>query len=196
MMRFSPTFLALALGAAFSAAALAQDTTSNLSSAPRSALPSGLSFSYDAAHGQISAAGLRVAPSPKAPTVSPVTGTIVITINIKVVSSFEGGTTYHCSVYAIGGALDLAAGTVEGGIENVNTFAVASTPGNETCTLTIPYEWTLTQGSGVQNGLILAYGVGAINPEEEVQHSTLQVDGIENLSANGTTEKFTFNVTL
>lgn len=197
-MRISPRQLAFALCVASTCAALAQDATPSRlpSQAGASGVPDGVSFAYDAVHGQITAGGLKLTPSVKTPTVSPVTGTIVVTVNIKIVSHFEGGTTYHCSVYAIGGAIDLRTATVDGGIENVNTFAVPPTGGSTSCTMTIPYEWTLAQGRGTDSGLILAYGVGAINPHSEVQHSTLQVDGIENLPANGTTQKFTFDVVL
>jgi hypothetical protein len=98
-------------------------------------------------------------------------------------------------VYAIGGIIDTDTGTVDGGLENANNFATAS-GGKYSCTLRIPYAWTLPSTAGADSGLILGFGVAAVNPQSEVQRSTLQVDGIENLPANGATSKFTFNVAL
>ena len=195
-MRIPQTIFALVLCAATASAVHAQTATSEFTRAtgPTKA-PSGMSFSYDAQHGQITATGVQMNTVAKKPSaVTPTSGLIDLTINIKIVSRFESGTTYHCSVYAIGGLINTDTGTVDGGIENANGFATVTAPGMATCRIKIPYEWTLA-GQG-DTGLILAYGVGAINVHSEVEHSTLQVNGIDNLPANGTTSKFVFNVAL
>jgi hypothetical protein len=156
-----------------------------------------MSFAFDSQREQITASGVRLtAPRANPATASPVTGTIDVTIQIKVVSGFESGTTYHCSVYAIGGVINPNTGTVNGGAENVNGFGTGSAGGEVTCSLTIPYEWTLPSSRSDESGLILAYAAAAVNPHSEVQHSTLQVDGILNLPASGTTSKFTYHVIL
>jgi hypothetical protein len=60
----------------------------------------------------------------------------------------------------------------------------------------MPYSWTLPPDGGADTGLILAFGVSAVNVHSEVQRSTLQLDGIENLPASGASSKFSFNVAL
>ena len=195
-MRILRVIPALALCIAGALAAHAQQP--NLARVPGSSaarpVPNALSFAYDA-HG-ITASGVQLKTSTiKNNSVSPTTGTITVTLNIKVASRFESGTTYHCSVNAIGGIIDVETGTVDGGIETVNNFATGS--GNSySCTMRIPYSWTLAHDPGADSGLILAFGVGAINTHSEVEHSTLQVDGIENLPASGAATTYTFNVVL
>ncbi|HTJ30373.1 MAG TPA: hypothetical protein VL346_07725 [Acidobacteriaceae bacterium] len=183
----------------FCAAPLAYAQQSNLvrnpGGAPVRAVPDRMSFSYDASH-NITASGVQLKTSTlKSNSVSPTTGTIVVTINIKLISRLQSGTTYHCSVNAIGGIIDLDTGTVDGGVESASNFASGS-GGAYSCTLRIPYSWTLTQSSGADSGLILAFGVNAVNPQGDVPRSTLQVDGIENLPASGATASYVFNVAL
>jgi len=198
-MRISPVLSAVVLCAASVGVAYAQTSSSEVSRTPvsRSSAANGLSFAYDAQHGLINATGVQLsAVSRKSSTVTPTTGTITVTINTKIVSHFGTNETYHCSVYAVGGVINLLTGTVDGGVETANAFARITSPGTATCTLKIPYSWTLSQSSGGDSGLILAYAVGAVTPQSEVQRSTLQVDGIENLPANGTTSTYTFDVEL
>jgi hypothetical protein len=198
-MRFSPTLIAAVLCAGSIGSAYAQQsTTPSVTKGPTGTarLPSGMSFAYDAQHGVISTTGIRMkTTTQKSNSVSPTEGVIIVTININVASRFEAGATYHCSVYALGGIIDTDTATVDGGLENANTFAVGS-GGKYSCTIRIPYSWTLPHDPGADSGLVLAYGVAAVNPQSEVEHSTLQVDGVENLPANGATSAFTFNVAL
>jgi hypothetical protein len=198
-MRVSLMLTAMLLCAASIGAAHAQTVTPGFGrstgESSRSSTP--MSFAYDAQHGQINANGIQLNPTTiKSNSVSPTTGTITVVINIKVLSHFEGGTTYHCSVNAIGGLLDIFNGTVDGGIETANDFATVTSGGTASCTLVMPYSWTLPQDARGSTGLILAFGAAAVNPQSEVQRSTLQVDGIENLPASGAASKFTFNVAL
>lgn len=159
-----------------------------------------ISFNYDAQHDSITAGGLQVTPNIKSnASITPTTGTIVVTININLVSHFAKGTSVHCSLMAIGGILDLNNGTVDGGVETVNHGATSSGPGSATCTLTIPYSWTLPPDSSADSGLLLIFGASAQEGHGEdaaVKRSTLQLDGIENLPASGATSKFSFDVTL
>lgn len=161
-----------------------------------------MSFNYDALHDQVNASGVQLKPSAlTASAVAPTTGTIAVTINISVVSHVSKGTTYHCSLTAIGGEIDTSNGTVDGGIETANGLAKWNGPGTLSCTLTIPYSWTLPLDPSADTGLILAFGVSAVsggsqNTAGVVERSTLQLDGIENLPANGATSSFAFGVTL
>jgi hypothetical protein len=196
-MRIPYVLSVLTLCAATSLAAHAQQ--SNATRIPSGTtvrvVPNTMSFSYDASH-NIAASGVQLKTSTiKSNSVSPTTGTIVVTINVKLISRFQSGTTYHCSVNAIGGIIDTDTGTVDGGIESAGNFATGS-GGSYSCTLRIPYSWTITQGSGTDSGLILAFGVNAVNPQGDVPRSTLQVDGIENLPASGATATYVFNVAL
>ena len=156
-----------------------------------------VSFAYDAAQGQISTSGLQLNPSKaKANAVTPTTGTIDVTLTIATVTRFPRNTQFRCTVTAIGGILNLNNGTVDGGIETVSGVATAAAGGGLTCSLAIPYSWTLPAGAGAQSGLILAYAVGATNVHDGPIRSSLQLDGIENLPANGATSNFAFDVTL
>lgn len=198
-MRIPCLLSALTLCAASSLAVHAQQSNSNIARVPGATavrvVPNSMNFTYDAAKG-ITANGVQLRSSTiKSNSVSPIIGSIIVTINVKVLTRFEAGTTYHCSVNAIGGIIDTDTGTVDGGIETVNNFATGS-GGTYSCVLRIPFSWTFSQTPGADSGLILAFGVGAVNTHGEVQHSTLQVDGIENLPAPGSTSQYVFNVIL
>lgn len=203
-MRIPPSLLAAALCVASIGAAYGQTATPVpkrlVTATPR--VPSSMSFTYDAQHDQVNASGVQLKPSALTATaITPTTGTITVTINISVVSHFTRGTAYHCSLTAIGGEIDTDNSTVAGGIETANGLGRWSGPGALSCTLTIPYSWTLPPDPGADTGLILAFGVSAIsqgtqNSAGVVERSTLQLDGIENLPASGATSNFTFGVTL
>lgn len=158
--------------------------------------PTGMSFVWDAQHSQIISNGVQLKTSTlKSNSVSPTTGIINIVVNIRSLSRFQAGTVYRCSAYVLGGIIDLDTATIDGGIESVNTDASGS-GGTYKCTFRIPYSWTLASDSGADGGLIIAFGAAAVNPKGEVQHSTLQVDGIENLPATGATSSFAYTVAL
>jgi len=198
-MRTPQMFCAVVLCAAFAFAAHAQQSTTpsavKVGSSP--AMPSGMSFSYDAQRGVISPSGIQLkTTTKKSDSVSPTSGWIDVTININLRQTFESGTTFHCSINAIGGKIDTDKGIVDGGIENSNTFATMTGPSSAACKVKIPFWWTLSNDPGADSGLIIAYGVAAVNTHDEVEHSTLQVDGIENLPANGSTSNFKFTVDL
>jgi hypothetical protein len=163
-------------------------------------LPAGLSFTYDTQHDQINANGVQMNAAPLAsPTIPPTTGTITVTINIKVVSHFRAGTEYHCSLTVIGGAIDTTSIIFGGGIETANGVATPDGTGVVVCTLTIPYSWTIPPDPAAVNGLILAFGASAISghdSQKQVARSTLQVDGVEPLPANGGSQSFVFDAAL
>jgi len=163
---------------------------------PAKKAPGGFSFSYDAQHDHLVPNGVQVMPSAiGAATITPTTGTVVVTINITAVSHFHRGTSYHCSVIALGGVLDTDNAVVSGGIDTASGLAKWNGSNTLSCTLTIPYEWTILPDPAGTRGAVLAFGVAAID-DGTVLRSTLQVDGVEPLPPNGTTSTFAFNVTL
>jgi hypothetical protein len=164
-------------------------------------LPSGLSFTYDAQHDQILANGLQLkAHSLASPTIPPTTGTVTVTLNIKIVSRFRDRAAIHCSLTLIGGELDLTNGLFDGGIETANGVAAPDGSGEATCTLKIPYSWSLVPDPTATNGLILAIGASAVHKDDgsdsQILRSTLQVGGPENLPSNGGTATYVFDVAL
>lgn len=180
--------------------ALAQTATTPRVNAVK--MPSAMNFVYDALHDQVNATGIQLKPSAMSSSaVTPTTGAIVVTISIMDVSHFARGTSYHCSLTALGGEIDTDNGTVDGGIETANAIATWSGANALSCTLTIPYSWTLPPDANADTGLILAFGVsamthGAGGGAGTVERSTLQVGGIENLPASGATSTYAFSVTL
>lgn len=201
-MRTSPAFLTVALCTLAFGVVQAQTVSSPRVATTSSKLPAALNFVYDAQHDQVNATGIQMKPSAIATsTTTPTTGAITVTINISDVTRFSRGTSYHCSLTAIGGVIDTDNGTVAGGIETANSMATWSGANALTCMLTIPYSWSLPMDANADSGLILAFGVSAVSKSyggaaAVVQRSTLQVDGIENLPASGATSTFAYNVIL
>jgi type V secretory pathway adhesin AidA len=159
-----------------------------------------MTFSYDAQHGMINAAGMQTKATPTASTSAPsYTGTVNVTINIKIASNFRPGTLYHCSALVVGGELDTDSGLVAGGLETANGFARRAGAGTATCTFTIPFAWSLPAAPSADTGLVIAFGARAVDfsgKEKEVARSTFQIDGIENLPSDASTSSFVFDVTL
>ncbi len=200
-MRLSPMVFALALCAASLSAAQAQNAAPALPHVQTSQVPALPTFSYDAQHGMINAAGVQSNVTPAAvPSGPPNVGSVTITLNIKILSDFRPGTRFHCSTMVVGGELNTDTGLVSGGLETANGFAKRSGPGMATCTLTIPYSWTLPHGIPASNGFIIAYGARAVSGEgrdKEIARSTFQVNGIEPLpSPNGLALSFAFDIAL
>ncbi len=194
-MRIPPTLFALALCAASVGAASAQQAVAPVTGNAFS----GIGLAYDAPHGQLTASGISLKPTKKSSVSNLTTGTIDVTITIRVVSSYAPGTSYPCSVMAIGGNIDLERGTVDGGIVTQNSVSpVVSTPAGNTvtCFVTLPYAWDLAGGAHESSGLIIAYAAAAVSAQGNTQRSTLQVSGIEDLPANGATTKLAFDAAL
>ena len=189
-MRFPYGSLAVLLGALLPGAAFAQQAaTAAVTRAP------GITFSYDAQHNQVIPNGVQLKPAAMAAAITPTTGTVVVTINIKAVSHFRKGTAFACALVAVGGELDTTNAVVSGGIDTAFGIATATGANTASCKLTIPYEWTILPDPAATRGALLAFGVAAVD-DEAVVRSTLQVDGVEPLPPSGTTSTFSFNVTL
>ncbi len=178
---------------------LAQALAATPANSSSKKVPSGLSFSYDAQHDQISASGVH-GLAMSTPTVAPTTGTVVVTINIKLVTHFRRRTAISCSLAVVGGQVDEVNQGINGGLEIASGVATDSKAGWATCTLTIPYSWTLPPDPEAVSGLILAFGASAKQHESfedpVVQRSTLQVQGVGALPADGATIAYTFDVAL
>ncbi|KAA6464948.1 hypothetical protein DYQ86_03050 [Acidobacteria bacterium AB60] len=194
-MRRSPTLLAAFVCVLAAGVVSAQNAATSLAHIPAG----NLHFSYDAQHGSVNATGVQIRPAVQSSAIPPTTGTVSVAINISAVSRFSRDTRFHCSLTLIGGILDLNNAAVVGGIETANGIATSSGPGAATCTLTIPYSWTIPPDPAASSGLVMAFGVSAVSfheGEAVVHRSTLQVDGIENLPPSGSNQTFAFNVTL
>lgn len=191
-MRIFPSLIAVALCAASVGAASGQRAVAPVSGKTLN----GIGLAFDAPRGQFTASGIQLKPSVKSNVSSATTGTVDVTINIKLVSKFSRDNTFPCSVIVIGGIIDTDNGTVDGGIETVNGEARVTGAGAATCTVSIPYSWDLASDSAAQSGLILAYAVASVDHRGIARRTTLQLSGIENLPANGATSTFTFDAAL
>ena len=160
--------------------------------------PSGLSLSFDAVHGQLSASGLAVKAKPA--VVSPgttVTGTVNITLTINLVSKFGRGVRIPCGAILIGGEVDTSVPVVDGGIETAaNVASLDWKTKTATCTLSIPYEWTLANDSGASKGLIIGFAAAAVGWGDVTERSTIQIGGPVDLPASGTTTTLAYTTTL
>jgi len=190
-MRIRTFFVVAALIAAPFGAALGQQSAAT----PKLKTPPGLSFAFDAPHGQLTATGYTLNVTPKTADSSNVTGKIEISISIDLVSKFPPGFVIPCSATVIGGQVDPASLSIEGGIETASGLAVVN-KSTAICKLTIPYEWTLAADPCAADGLLIAFAAGAVTPDGAAIRSTLQVDGFEPLPADGSTTKFAFKTAL
>jgi len=155
----------------------------------------GLSFAFDAQHGQLNASGFAVKATPSSANAVSVTGTIEVTIKIDLVSKFKRDVEFPCAVTVIGGEIDTTNLVVDGGIETASGVAVVSS-GTATCTLAIPYTWTLVKDPAAGGGMVIAFAAAGVNRTGATLRSTLQVTGVEPIPASGATSKFTFAASL
>jgi hypothetical protein len=191
-MRIPPYLFVALLSAASSVAALGQQAAAT----PK--IPSGLNFSFDAPHGQISANGYSVKAASNQAASTNVTGTIEVTLTIKLVTKFKKDTDFPCAAIVIGGQIDTSNFILDGGLETAGGKATVSptNPATATCKLTIPYDWSLQNDSGASSGLVIAFAAAGVNERGTTVRSTLQITGIESLPANGSTTTFAFTPTL
>ncbi|MFZ1084299.1 MAG: hypothetical protein WAN35_04970 [Terracidiphilus sp.] len=191
-MRIPHTLIVALLCAASSVAALGQQAAATPS------LPSGLYFSLDAPHGQISANGYTVKSVPNLAASTDVSGTIVMTLTIKLVTKFKKDTNFTCGATVIAGQLDTSNFVLDGGLETASGIATVnpSNPSWATCTLTIPYDWSLQNDSLADTGMVVAFAAAGVNWRGRTERSTLQIIGFEALPTNGSTTTFAFSPTL
>jgi len=194
-MRVRAFLSVAALAVAFAGAAFGQQAAAT---ATQTKTPGGLSLAFDAVHGQLTASGLAVRPKPL--IVSPgtsVTGTVNITVTINLVSQFHHGVRIPCGAILIGGEIDTSVPVVDGGIETVASLAsVDAKTKTATCTLSIPYEWTLATDASASSGLIVGIAAASVGWGDVTERSTIQIGGPIALPASGTTTTLAFTTTL
>jgi hypothetical protein len=192
-MRLRTYLLATTFAAVTTAAAVSQQAA--VTTQPK--VPSGLSFTYDPVHGQLSANGLNVKIDPDVTAATSFTGTVTVKITIALKSTFPNGTTFPCSAIVIGGEIDTSTPTVDGGIETASGKAtVNSKTKTATCNLFIPYEWTLVADPAATEGLIIAFAAAAVDPNGTTQRATIQIGGVQSLPGDGKTTKVSYSTTL
>lgn len=193
-MRIRAFLSIAALGAAFAGAAIGQQAAATAQ--PKA--PSGLSLAFDAVHGQLTASGYTVKAKPRVvPGGSSVTGTVNITLTINLVSQFHHASRISCGALLVGGELDTSVPVVDGGIETAGTTAALDwKTKTATCTLSIPYEWTLASDTSASSGLIIGFAAGAVGFGDVTERSTIQIGGPIPLPASGTTTTLAYTTTL
>lgn len=194
-MRLRGFFAVAALVAAQLGVALGQQAAPTT----KTQAPAGLSLSFDALHGQLTASGLAVRPHPlTTPTgASSVTGTVNLTITINLVSRIGHEARIPCAAIVIGGEADTSTPIVDGGIETDSREAMIDwKTKTATCTLSIPYEWTLVTDPSAGEGLFVGFAAAEVNHFDVTGRSTIQIGGPLPLPPTGTTTTLAFTTTL
>jgi hypothetical protein len=186
--------IAALLFAAFGAACGQQAAVSTQTSSA----PAGLSLSFDALHSQLTAGGYAVKAHPNQVTgTSSVNGTLNITVTINIVSKFQRGTRIPCAAILIGGEVDSSVPLVDGGIETAGGVAAVDwKTKTATCTLSIPYEWTLATDASATEGIIVGFAAAGVGFGDVTERSTIQLGGPLPLPASGATTTLAFTTTL
>jgi hypothetical protein len=168
-------------------------------STTRTQAPSGLGLVFDAPHGQLTASGFTVRPHPlTTPTgASSVTGTVNLTITINLVTKIGHEARIPCAAILIGGEADTSTPIVDGGIETASGDAMVDWKAKTaTCTLSIPYEWTLVTDTSAGEGLFVGFAAADVDHWDNTKRSTIQIGGPLPLPPTGTTTTLAFTTTL
>jgi hypothetical protein len=133
-------------------------------------------------------------------TVAPITGTVVVTFNIKLVTTFAKGTLLNCDVSLSGSSVSETTGA-SSFYEEEATDNVAISGTTATCKTTIPYSWLLTPASStVIDSFSGSYSVSAVATTAAVgvalRSSSSSVFSTSKVPASGSTSSYTVNVTL
>ena len=193
---FAVTFGCGLLTAAASSAAYAQET----------ATPPKKIFGYlDPKTGTFKAANTQVRPD--ASTTPATTGTVSLTISIKLATVFPAKSTIACGMEV--SALSLTENTSTGAVSDGEWLETASSPATisgstATCTVKIPYAWVLpaagTSGTTTTTNTLTAdFQVTVSNATAAVtvlRTSEQQLIAGEKVPATGTVSSYTANVTL
>jgi len=137
-------------------------------------------------------------------TTAPTTGTVEVTMNIKLVSTFAKSTTIGCSIDLTGSVTSETTFTGTSYEETAGSTATIS-GSTATCTATIPYSWLIPAASGAEvesfagNYTVSAYA--ATNSAASILASASRSSGssfvsLKTIPASGTVSKYTINVTL
>jgi len=131
---------------------------------------------------------------------TPTTGTVVVTFNIKLVTTFAKGTVLACNLSVSGTAISETTGASTF-YEEDTTDSVAISGTTATCKTTIPYSWLLTPASStVVDSFSGSYSISAVSSTAAVgtseRSSSSSVFSTSKIPASGTTSSYTVNVTL
>jgi hypothetical protein len=192
-MRLRGLAIVAALGAAQLGVALGQQAAST--SPTRT--PSNLNFSFDAQQGQLTASGYSLrSQTASVGGTSSVTGTLNLVITNNLVSKLGPDHRIPCSAIMLGGEVDLSTPIIDGGIETASDRAMVDWKARTaTCTLSIPYQWTLVTDPAAGEGIIVGFGA-AIVDHDVTRRSTIQIGGPLPLPPSGTTTTLAFTTTL
>jgi len=197
-MRLRGLFLVAALAIAFAGSAFGQKAAATTTTTK---LPAGLSLAFDAPSGQLTASGLTFKAMPKdIPGTASFTGTVNITITINLVSKIGHDSRVPCAAILIGGEADTTTPVFDGGIETASTEAAIDWKSKTaTCTLSIPFEWTLVADATAAQGMFIGIAAGDVDHawgHDVARRSTIQIGGPLPLPASGSTTTLAFTTTL
>jgi hypothetical protein len=137
-------------------------------------------------------------------TTAPTTGTVEVTFNIKLVTTFPKGTTISCGIDVTGNVENTTTFTYIGYYESAASTATIS-GSTATCSTTVPYSWLLPAASSTESPSFGAdYTVTAYPATTTAQTFAIGVyrqsgSSIFESAAippSGTVSKYTVNVTL
>jgi hypothetical protein len=133
-------------------------------------------------------------------TVSPTTGTVHVTFNIKLVTAFAKGTVLLCTATVSGTSVSTTVGT-QNYYEETATGSVTISGTTATCTAVIPYSWSLAAASSTTvDSFSGTYSVTAestaTTPGAVTRSSSANLFSATKIPASGTTSSYTVNVTL
>jgi len=131
---------------------------------------------------------------------TPTTGTVQVTFNIKLVTTFAKGTVLNCTLSVSGTSINETTGTStfydEYAADSVDISGTTAT-----CKTTIPYSWLLTPAGGsIVDSFSGSYSVSATfasaSPGVSLRSTSSSVFSTTKIPASGTTSSYTVNVTL
>lgn len=132
-------------------------------------------------------------------TVAPTTGTIQLTFDITLKTTYPTGSVISCLAFVVALSENTSTLTANNWTETVIGTAKVS-GATATCTATIPYSWTLAAGTGVQNFFSGDYDVLVLDQSGKNlladRSSTSLFANKVKIPATGTITKYTVNVTL
>jgi hypothetical protein len=134
----------------------------------------------------------RPGPERKGPTSTTFTGTYSVTFNLTIASTLPSGSTITCKVQILPGVSGMESAAVP--VEAAAGVAVV-TGTAATCTVEIPFAWTL---SNTRGGVSMSYEIDAFNATgtlPNVVRTSAQQGMAESYPASGGTTNLTFNVT-
>ncbi len=147
---------------------------------------------------------IRVAPEA---TTAPLTGTIQLTINVTIKSTFTKGSILLCSSMVTATSINMASTTGTGTDWLEDAYSTQTLGGTSaTCAVSIPYSWGVPAASStVINELDGEYTVAVMAPGTTtttlsgvtpLRSSTSSFVSTTKMPATGATTKFTVNATL